>query len=161
MRNVKLLKLPPALDKVTASFVLQHTVSEIAYNMGNNPTDDLLMTMWYFEQQFPIDQRRQIEENFMRDLYKTLEFHKKCTETSMEILVRYTPLGRALSMQGALGYQRDKSTRWSMTSKVAFTLQSLRLIAITLAFAPGKSGPSPQGGPPDFDMNKPGELPSR
>ena len=127
--------------------------------MGNNPTDDLLMTMWHFGQQYPMAQRKQMDVQFMRDIYRTLNFVDKCTETNMERLVRFTPLSRALSMQGALGYQSDRSIRWSLTSKVAFTLQSLRLIALSLSFA--LSPKTPAGGSQELEINRPGQLLSR
>ena len=123
--------------------------------MGNNPTDDLLMTMWHFGQQYLSPQRKEMEINFMKDLYRTLGFLDKCADPNTDRVLRFPPLGRALSMQGALGCQSEKSTRWSLTSKVAFTLQSLRLIALGLSFAiilkPGQTTT-------DLDINKPGKC---
>lgn len=150
------LTISLAMDRVTASFVLQHTMSETSNNMGNNPTDDLLMTMWHFGQQYPENQRKHMEINFMKDLYRTLGISERFTDGNMDRLIRFTPLGRALSMQGALGYQRTRSTRWSLTSKVAFTLQSLRLIALSLSFALlPRSSQAPNA---ELEINKPGKA---
>ena len=37
--------------------------------MDNNRTNNLLVTIWYFEQQHPLEHSKQIEINFMKDLY--------------------------------------------------------------------------------------------
>jgi hypothetical protein len=146
------------IEKITASFVLQHTVSELSVSMGNNPTDDLLMTMWYFEQQIPEEQQLRMQQRFMRDLYTTLQIADKCADNSVDKLIKFPLLGRALSMQAALGYQGEHNIRpgWSLTSKTAFTFQSLRLIALSLSFAFTPTGPPNQAGHQERDINKPG-----
>ena len=127
--------------------------------MGNNPTDDLLMTMWHLGLHFSDLQRKQMEVMFMKDLYRTLNFVERCAESNMDRLIRFLPLGRALSMQGALGLQNNKTPKWSLTSKVAFTLQSLRLIALSLSFALSpKSGQAPTGGNAELEINRPGKI---
>ena len=128
--------------------------------MGSNPTDDLLMTMWQFESQLSEEQRKLMEAQFLKDLYRTLGILDKCADSTIDRLIRFTPLGRALSMQGALGNEDERHSKSgsTLTCKVAFTFQSLRLIALSLSFSviPNTKSGQQTSTPADMDINKPG-----
>ena len=124
---------------------------------NNNNNDDLLLTMQDYMSHLPNDespaQRTKMEQDFLRDLYRTLSVNlDQSTDPQSDKLLRYPMLQRCLSLQAALGNRGDKEPR-SIISKVAWVMMNLRMIALTFAFAFAKSGNAPDG---SSELSKPG-----
>ena len=124
---------------------------------NNNNNDDLLLTMQDYMNRLPNDeslaQRHKTEQDFLRDLYRTLGVNlNQSTDPQSDKLLRNPMLQRCLSLQAALGNRSDKEPR-SVISKVAWVMMNLRMIALTFAFAFAKSGNAPEGG---SELSKPG-----
>ena len=125
------------------------------YNNNNN--DDLLLTMQDYMNRFVDDefstQSNKMQQDFLRDLYRTLNVNlDQSTDPQSDKLLRYPMLQRCLSLQAALGNKSDKEPR-SVISKVAWVMMNLRMIALTFAFAFAKSGNAPEG---SSELSKPG-----
>ncbi|MCJ1284725.1 mediator complex subunit [Xylographa opegraphella] len=139
-------------EKATAAFVLHNATA----GFNNNNNDDLLLTMQDYMTHLPPDeslaQRNKMEQDFLRDLYRTLNVNlDQSTDPQSDKLLRYPMLQRCLSLQAALGNRSDKVPR-SVISKVAWVMMNLRMIALTFAFAFAKSGSAPEG---SSELSKP------
>ena len=143
---------PEAISQVTAAFVLQHAASE---GVSSPPTDDLLMTMWEFERQLTEEQRKIMECQFMKDLYQVLQITEKCTDSNIDAYIKLPALGKTASMQASLSVRviTGGGLQWTRSGKIALTIQSLRIIALSLSF----SRANLQKGQ-DIDLHRPGML---
>ena len=122
--------------------------------MGSNTNDDLLMALTKFMDSLTDEQRKLIQAQFLKDLYRNLGVNDKITDGTVEKLLRYAFFGRCLSFQAALGYHGEKASR-TLTSKTAWLLLSVRNAALSYAFVLVSKGPhAPSGG--EIDINKPG-----
>ncbi|MCJ1388619.1 mediator complex subunit [Xylographa bjoerkii] len=139
-------------EKATAAFVLHNAMA----GFNNNNNDDLLLIMQDYMTHLPNDeslaQRNKMEQDFLRDLYRTLSVNlDQSTDPQSDKLLRYPMLQRCLSLQAALGNRNYKEPR-SVISKVAWVMMNLRMIALTFAFAFAKSGNAPEG---SSELSKP------
>ena len=126
--------------------------------MGNSTNDDLIMILYHFLLQLPKDQRRQVEQQCLRDSYKALQAVAVLVDAVIDKIIRFPPLVRCLSLQAALGYHGEKRGR-SLGSKVASILMNMRFIAVSFGFAlMVKPNPNVPGGA-ELDINRPGTYP--
>lgn len=125
---------PDVISQVIAAFVLEHAASEGA---GGVQVDDLIMIMSEFVQQLSGDQRKMFKEQFMKDLYQTFQVTERCIDTNVDGLIKFAGLGKAVGMQSALGLRStgNGKLRYTRPGRIALTIQSLRIIALSLSYS--------------------------
>ena len=148
------------LEKIIAAFVLHNSIGAVI----NNNTDDLVMVMQQFLHELPshtspesIDLRSKMRTEFLSELYRVLEINlDRVLDPQSDKLLRHQTLQRGLSLQAALGFTGRNETR-SLSSKLAWTMTSLRIISLTFFLAFAKSS-SAQGS--ETELSKPGKYKS-
>ena len=105
----------------------------------------------------PIDElRSRITNDFLSEIYKVLDVNLDWViDPQSDRLLRHNMVQRSLSLQAALGFTDRNETR-TLSSKLAWTLLSLRVVSLTFAFAYAKT--SNTTGASETELSKPGKI---
>ena len=121
--------------------VMQQYLHELPDGASPTPIDDL---------------RSKITNDFLSEIYKVLDVNLDWViDPQPDKLLRHNMVQRSLSLQAALGFTDRNETR-SLSSKLAWTLLSLRVVSLTFAFAFAKTSNTTGGS--ETELSKPGKI---
>ena len=121
--------------------VMQQYLHELPVGVSPTPLDDL---------------RSKVTNDFLSEIYKVLDVNLDWVmDHQPDKLLRHNMVQRSLSLQAALGFTDCNETR-SLSSKLAWTLLSLRVVSLNFAFAFVKTSNTTGGS--ETELSKPGKV---
>lgn len=149
-------RLGELTSKVKAVFALHSAISELSLQLPSLK-EDLLMVLTHFRERSLGEQHEGFMEQCVQEVFRLFNLTEKLEQPQIDRLIRSQPFWLGTSLQYSCGYQGERQNR-SLSSKIAWSVLSLRTISHAFGFAmQNKPTPSASGGV-DLDINKPGML---